>query len=233
MRVFVSYRRFDSQDIAARIADNLQTVKEVDSVFLDVESIRFGERFPDRLNDEISQADVCLAIIGPNWLGTETERDDRRIMKSDDFVRREIAQALSAGTRIIPILVNDAVMPSVDEIPSDISDLAQRNALSIRHGSFRQDFETLVEAILLKKRAKQISWFGLIFGTTWRAAWGLVFASFVSLLIAIFGTVSYEKPLETILGGRIQLVLVLILIFLFSQLFTYRFVKHSMQTATR
>jgi hypothetical protein len=54
---------------------------------------------------------------------------------------------LRGGVRVIPVLVEGAVMPRREDLPEDLADLAQRNALRIRHESFRDDAGRLVTAI--------------------------------------------------------------------------------------
>jgi hypothetical protein len=49
--------------------------------------------------------------------------------------------------RVIPILVEGAVMPGRQDLPENLAGLARRNALSMRHESFRSDAGRLVTAI--------------------------------------------------------------------------------------
>src|SRR5262249_38379475 len=86
-------------------------------------------------------------IIGPNWLTATDERGSRRLDDPDDLVRLEIEAALARGVRVIPILVEGAVMPGRQDLPESLAGLARRNALLIRHDSFRSDAGRLVTAI--------------------------------------------------------------------------------------
>jgi hypothetical protein len=49
--------------------------------------------------------------------------------------------------RVIPILVEGAPMPGREDLPRSLVGLARRNALFIRHESFRSDAGRLVTAI--------------------------------------------------------------------------------------
>lgn len=227
MRVFVSYRRSDSKDVSARIADNLRDVREVSSVFLDVESIAHGEHFPARLQSEIEQADVVLCIIGPQWRGQLLDDGTHRIASDSDFVRSEVASALAADKRIIPVLVDDAAIPSADDLPEDIAELASHNAISMRHTHFKVDFEILAEAILGKSRAKGLAPLVLAIGGGWRFFAGLLLAAIISIAIASLGVSQYGVPLETILGGRAQLAALLLVIAAACQFWTWRFLKRN------
>jgi hypothetical protein len=90
---------------------------------------------------------VLLAIIDPTWLTATDEQSRRRLDDPDDIVRLEIEAALARGVPIIPILVEGAVMPGRDDLPEILAGLARRNALFIRHESFRSDAGRLVVAI--------------------------------------------------------------------------------------
>ncbi len=226
MRVFVSYRRSDSKDFAARLADRLGSLLEVKSVFFDVESIAFGEHFPHRLEQEIDRSDVVVAVIGPAWRGPEG--GENRIAADGDFVRAEIARALQKGKRVIPVLVDDAPMPTASDLPADIADLAERNALSFRHTSFRQDFDMLAEAMLGRKPARKAAGMRLALGASWRAALGLYLFTMLALAVAVMGVINFDMPLETILGGRIQLVIFLLLLFAAFQYWTFRYLRRNL-----
>ena len=88
-----------------------------------------------------------MAVIGPNWLTAADERGRRRLDDPDDFVRLEIEAALARGVRVIPVLAEGAVVPRRQDLPESLAGLARRNALLIRHESFRSDATRLVTAI--------------------------------------------------------------------------------------
>jgi hypothetical protein len=71
----------------------------------------------------------------------------RRLDDPDDIVRLEVGAALARGVRVIPILVSGAVMPRRQDLPEGLEGLARRNALMVRHESFRSDVGRLVAAI--------------------------------------------------------------------------------------
>ena len=90
---------------------------------------------------------VLLAIIGPAWLTATDEQGNRRLDDPDDIVRLEVEAALDRGVRVIPILAEGAVMPGRQNLPESLAGLVRRNALPIRHESFRSDAGRLVTAI--------------------------------------------------------------------------------------
>lgn len=114
---------------------------------MDVDTIEPGVDFAEEIFRAVAACKVLLAIIGPSWLSATDERGRRRLDDPDDIVRLEIEAALDRGIRVIPILVEGAVMPAREDLPEKLAGLARRNALRIRHDSFRYDAGRLVTAI--------------------------------------------------------------------------------------
>jgi hypothetical protein len=147
-QIFVSYRRSDAEDITGRICDRLAHRYGADKIFKDVDSIRPGADFRHAISKAIDASDVVLVVVGKQWLSSANERGERRLENSDDFVRWEIECALRKRSRLIPLLVQNAAMPQVDQLPESIQDLAFRNAIPIRPDpDFAQDMRKLQEAI--------------------------------------------------------------------------------------
>jgi hypothetical protein len=145
--IFVSYRREETSHLAGRLYDRLADRFGEGQVFIDVDAIEPGVDFAEEIFRVVAACQVLLAIIGPTWLTAADERGGPRLDDPDDIVRLEIEAALARGVRVIPILVEGAVMPGRQDLPESLADLARRNALVIRHESFRSDAGRLVTAI--------------------------------------------------------------------------------------
>jgi WD40 repeat protein len=146
-RVFISYRRQESSGLAGRLYERLAARLGDDQVFMDVDTIAPGLDFAEVIAEAVSTCQVLLAVIGPTWLSASDEDGQRRLEDPDDIVRLEIAAALERNIRVIPILVEGAQMPRRQQLPEDLVTLARRNAISMRHESFRSDADRLVTAI--------------------------------------------------------------------------------------
>jgi WD40 repeat protein len=146
-RVFISYRRQEASGMAGRLYDRLTAHLSDEQVFIDVDTIAPGVDFARVITQAVSTSQVLLAVIGPQWLTITDEDGQRRLDHPDDIVRLEIAAALQHEIRVIPVLVDGAVMPGHEDLPEDLADLARRNALSVRHRSFRSDADRLLAAI--------------------------------------------------------------------------------------
>jgi hypothetical protein len=55
--------------------------------------------------------------------------------------------ALATGRKVVPILVNDANMPSIEALPSEIQTLSRINAFGIDHVSFDRDVAALLNSL--------------------------------------------------------------------------------------
>jgi TIR domain len=145
--IFVSYRRQDSDHLAGRLYDRLVDRFGEGQVFMDVDTIEPGLDFAEEVTRAVAACQVLVAVIGPAWLTATDGRGRRRLDDPDDFVRLEIETALVRGVRVIPVLAQGAPMPTREDLPGSLAGLARRNALFIRHESFRSDAGRLVTAI--------------------------------------------------------------------------------------
>ena len=129
MKIFISYRRDDSARYAGRLFDHLAARFGAKNVFMDIDTIEPGEDFRTVVENAVSTCDVVLAMIGKQWLSLSDAQGGRRLDDPRDWVRIEIATALAnSRVRVIPVLVRDASMPGGDQLPSDLKELAWRNA---------------------------------------------------------------------------------------------------------
>lgn len=148
-RIFISYRREDSSAVTGRIYDRLAAAFGSQHVFKDVDNIPPGANFKTMLEQEVRSCDVLLAVIGDKWLNIQNANGQRRLDDPDDFVRIEVAAALNRqDITLIPLLVNNARMPGVDDLPPDLQELAYRNAAPVRNDpDFNRDVKWLIEEI--------------------------------------------------------------------------------------
>jgi Skp family chaperone for outer membrane proteins len=145
--IAISYRREDSLPVAGRLYDRLQAQFGKPNVFMDFDSIPPGMDFREQIRQMIERSKVVIAIIGPHWLGEQADAS-RRIDHPADFVRLEIAHALKHGIPVIPVLIDDTVMPSPDKLPPEIEGLAFRNAVTLDTGiDFHHHADRLIAGI--------------------------------------------------------------------------------------
>jgi tetratricopeptide (TPR) repeat protein len=146
-KIFISYRRDDSEAIAGRLHDRLVPVFGRGDVFMDVDRLTGGVDFVDQLNSQLAACHVCLAVIGANWLDAKDESGRRRLGSPDDFVTIELAAVLARDICVIPVLTGGTRMPKADALPDPIKPLARRQAVEVRHIHFGRDAEALVARV--------------------------------------------------------------------------------------
>ena len=147
MRVFLSYRRGDAGGYAGRLADALVQRLGPEGVFQDVTAISPGQDYTVAIDRALADCDAALVVIGPGWLTAVTPQGTRRLLEADDYVRLELARALGRDIRVIPILVGGARMPEAAELPDDLQELAQRQALELHDETWHQDVDGLVRSL--------------------------------------------------------------------------------------
>ena len=151
-KVFLSYRRSDTQHLAGRIADHLNAEPDIDEVFFDIDGIHPGENFEAKIATALADSDVCLVLIGNDWSGLRSAEQPARILDDHDFVRLEVEAALKSTARVLPVLANNAVMPAQAQLPPELAELPKINAVTIEHNSFDRDVDNIVDAIFMRKR---------------------------------------------------------------------------------
>jgi hypothetical protein len=143
MRVFMSYRRADTQTAARAIKEFLDATPRVKEVFLDFDTIPAGEDFIEAIHGALRRSDAALVLIGQDWMAIQPD-GTRRIDNPQDFVRREVAEALAAHKKVIPVLIDAAVMPSESQLPDDLKPLSRLNAFTFRTSHFKADMASLL-----------------------------------------------------------------------------------------
>lgn len=146
-KIFVSYRRDDSDVIAGRIRDWLARIYGDKSVFMDIDTIPVGVDFREHVKGALLQNNVLIAVIGPHWLG-RADGGQTRIQEETDPVRVEIEAALQRGTPVVPVLVHGASMPKPADLPSALKNFAFYNAAIVDSGrDFQHHMDGLIRSI--------------------------------------------------------------------------------------
>jgi len=147
-RIFISYRRSDSADIAGRIYERLTEKFGARAIIKDMVSIPLGTNFTEYLDEMVRGCKVMLVIIGDHWLDINDSTGRKRLEDPSDFVRIEIESALARNIPVIPIFVRGAQMPNDENLPSSLRSLVYRNGIPIRPDpDFHRDMDRLIKAL--------------------------------------------------------------------------------------
>jgi hypothetical protein len=148
MDIFLSYRRADSELIVGPMYDRLIKQFRKDRVFRDLDSLPIGKPFPQALEKAVAEADVALIVIGPTWASIADPEGRRRLDNPADFVRLEVEKALAAGFPVVPVLVNRATMPNVDDLPESLRPLIFLTGSQVRPDpDFHRDMDSLIDKL--------------------------------------------------------------------------------------
>ena len=145
-KVFISYRRSDSQAQTGRLYDRLNRAFP-GMFFRDVSEIGVGVDFVAHVERAVGASVALIAVIGPQWVTASGERG-RRLDDANDFVRVEVRTALARKIRIIPVLVGNAEMVTEDQLPEDLRPLTRWNAVRIVEDYYDQAIEKLVRSLV-------------------------------------------------------------------------------------
>jgi hypothetical protein len=146
-KIFISYRRADNPGLTGRIHDRLESSFGKGSVFMDVSSIPKGIDFSYFIRREIQNCGSFLLIIGKGW-----HNELPNLQRVGDFIRTEIKYALVYDLPMIPVLLEGARMPEIEELPGFCRRIAFTNAVRIGHDNFDAEARSLTKVIRHTRR---------------------------------------------------------------------------------
>jgi hypothetical protein len=186
--IFISYRRSDSMAYTGRIYDRLAAAFGAKNLFKDVDNIPPGKDFRSVLNEALNHANVLLVIIGPQWTLTSDDYGHRRLEDPEDFVRIEVETGLKRDdVLVIPVLVNDAMMPTAESLPANLKALAYRNGVVVRNDpDFNHDIGQLIQYIRAQTKSSPMP----------RILLGLLILALLAAVV-VFGVLPRLNPTPT------------------------------------
>jgi TIR domain len=126
-KIFISYRRADSDVIAQKLYGELKLTYGEERVYFDVVGNKIGFDFGQRIANSLNDSAVILIVIGSSWAESFRQRTG-----DTDWVEFEVAHALKLDSawRVIPVLA-EASMPSPRELPASIGQITRLHAISL------------------------------------------------------------------------------------------------------
>lgn len=158
--IFISYRRDDAAGYAGRLSDRLKAHFGAERVFMDVEGIEPGTDFVVAIEQAVGSCRVLIVLIGDEWLNIRDAQGHRRLDDPHDFIRLEIGAALKRGIRVVPVVLDRATMPGVEQLPDELKPLARRQAIAVHHQQWEASTATLIQALqkLLGEKPPDDQW---------------------------------------------------------------------------
>ena len=143
--IFINYRRGDDPGFAQALFGRLEQVFKGDQLFMDIDDIAPGLDFVEVINQQVARCDVLISVIGRGWLTAVDEGGMRRLDDPQELVGLEIE--LHRRSSVSPVLVNDAKMPRLTDLPELLRPFARCNAVKLSHERFRADVAGLIESL--------------------------------------------------------------------------------------
>ncbi len=186
-RIFISYRRSDSAGYAGRLYDYLKNYFGEERIFFDVDTIKPGVDYEQKIKTELDQSEAVLVLIGGQWLRVTGPDGKKRLDQPHDYVRLEVETALAKNIAVIPVLLQGVPMPSGGELPEALVDLSRRNAIKLSDEHWNSDLNLLtanlkhvlgIPGSLKEQRIKRYR--GIVFALSLLAASLSIASNFIS-----------------------------------------------------
>lgn len=196
-QIFISYRRDDRAGYVRALLSEMKHTFGDRQTFLDMESIDAGTDFAASIEQAVKSCEVLLVMIGPSWLNASGPLGRPRLHDPDDFVRLEILTAFRHNVPAIPVLVEEAIMPSEADLPECLEKLARLQAVRLTNARWDSDVARLFEALERLSEEPRLSRKYLEAATRadqghWQDA------------LRIFGEIAAEQPMFRDVGERVQ-----------------------------
>jgi len=170
---FISYRRQDTAPIALLLKYEIEKRMQFARVFVDVEEIRHGDAFPDRIRELIDRAHVTIALIGKNWMPRRSASQPpapktEGTVSDVDWIVTELQYSATRPLdyeernryglqkrEILPIFVDCDRRFDQFELPEGLAHLAKIHGERIDYANWPVAIGPLIERIAVKLQLKK------------------------------------------------------------------------------
>lgn len=142
--IFICYRREGGYDTAKHLNDLL--VRDGYKVSFDIDTLRSGD-FDTQLLQRIDQCKVFVLIVNPHAFDRTL---DPTFNPKNDWMRNELAYALSKQKNIIPVFLS-GIKGFPSGLPADIANVIKKNGPEYNRYYFNDFYKTLKNRFLHKK----------------------------------------------------------------------------------
>jgi TIR domain len=141
---FISYRRADTEVLAARLNRAFAERFGDERIFFDRDDIVQGTLWRERIAAQVARADTVVALIGTRW---QAQLDERAA--ADDVLRFELATALATRKAVLPVLADGAPMPDAGALPQELRAVAAIQAAHLSSEHFDDDVRALLLSLAM------------------------------------------------------------------------------------
>jgi hypothetical protein len=154
--VFINYRGAADNFAATLIYNELTARFGTEHIFRTPDSLRPGDDFDSHIWKALDRCSILLAIMERDWLFAG--KDGRRYLDDpEDYVRREIAEALRLHKRVIPVMIADAPIPRAADVPGDVAALVRRQVVRVYAKTVSYDLQPLIAELARQPELQNLS----------------------------------------------------------------------------
>jgi HD superfamily phosphohydrolase YqeK len=142
--IFVSYRSGD-RAIAEGLASCLQDSWGYnDRIWRDEDRLQAGSLWSNGLDVALDRAELVIAVISKSWL---RPANLKRLLSDEDYVRRELADTLTAGKRVLPVVLDELAIPGASQLPSELRSMLDVEWVRLSSDLKSRDRRTIIGAL--------------------------------------------------------------------------------------
>jgi hypothetical protein len=146
-KIFICYRRADAEYAAGALGRELRRHFGEEQVFRDKEDIAGGEAWKQKVLNAIDRDSALLVLIARDWSEARDVSGKRRIDDPGDPIRMELHDGIRDGATIIPVLLENAAMPTAEQLPPDLAPLAEYNALRLHDTDWQYNLDRIITTL--------------------------------------------------------------------------------------
>jgi signal transduction histidine kinase len=140
--LYLSYSRSEAAFAAHALREKLVAVLGITSIW-DERELRAGTTWQDEIQRALERCTILVVFISRNPFGDDSA-----------WQVEEIAHALAAGKRIVPVLLDGATLPASGALPPSIQGLTRYLALPLNADRLDADLDRLTDAIVRSVRER-------------------------------------------------------------------------------
>jgi len=147
--IFISYRRKGGTQDARLVDEKLRNKGYY--VSFDIDTLGKG-KFTDTLRTRLKDCKDFIVIFEPSYYERffdENGKVQPEDVLNEDWCYLELKNAIALGKNIIPLIKRDFRFPS--NLPKDIKEIAEYNAIELTEKEFKEIFEYKVKDYLISK----------------------------------------------------------------------------------
>jgi len=145
---FINYRSGDEKHVALLLDKALRARLGDSAVFLDRRSIELGTDFAEKLMVSVRGCKVLVSVIGPRWEEFYDQDGRRAIERADDWVRREIVEALRHGIKIVPVIVGRRPGLRKEILPEEVHPIVNLQAAYLSDAYTEEHVAEVVDKLI-------------------------------------------------------------------------------------